>query len=64
MFSPDRYSRMGLAHSAADTKSETTGEPWVAVFDPRPGRGQRIDPTPFTIMRSGEKRKKDEAQRS
>jgi hypothetical protein len=42
-----RYSSAGLAHSAADTVSEATGEAWVTKFSP-----QRLgDRTPFVIVR-------------
>lgn len=42
-----RYSSAGLAHSAADTVSEATGEAWVMKFAPR----RRGDQTPFMIVR-------------
>lgn len=44
-----RYSSAGLAHSAADTVSEATGEAWVMKFSPR----RRGDQTPFVIVREG-----------
>lgn len=40
-----RYSRAGLAHSAADAKTAETGVQYVMVFRPR----YLADPTPFTI---------------
>lgn len=41
-----RYSRAGLAHSAADSVTEATGRPYEMQFRPRNPR----DPSPFVIQ--------------
>ena len=44
----DRYSTAKLASSAADEKTERTGEKYVMNFEPQ----YLEDPTPFTIIKA------------
>lgn len=41
-----RYSRAGLAHGAAETKTTETGVQYVTAFKPR----YFADPAPFVIV--------------
>ena len=48
---PDRYSTAGLAHSAADALTASTGEQHRMAFEPRPQFTGSFDPKPFVVVR-------------
>ena len=49
---PDRFTSSGLANSAADALTASTGEQHRMAFEPRPQFTGSFDPKPFVVVKA------------